>query len=45
MNVFFYNLGARSECSLCTQWVIKDPSFLQVYRDNSDQIELLPKLI
>ena len=42
------SLGIRpgwSESSLCAQWVAKDPSFLQVGSENSDQIGRMPRLI
>ena len=34
-----------SESSLCAQWVAKDPSFLHVDSENSDQTERMPRLI
>ena len=34
-----------SESSLCTQWVAKDPSFLHVDSENSDQAGWMPRLI
>ena len=34
-----------SESSLCAQWVAKDPSFLHVDSEDSDQTGLMPRLI
>ena len=34
-----------SESSLCAQWVAKDPSFLQVDSEDSDQTGQMPRLI
>ena len=34
-----------SESSLCAQWVAKDPSFLHVDSENSDQTGQMPRLI
>ena len=34
-----------SESSLCAQWVAKDPSFLHVGREDSDQTGQMPRLI
>ena len=42
------NLGTRqvwSKSSLCTQWVAKDPSFLHVDSEDSDQTVRMPRLI
>ena len=42
------SLGIRpvwSESSLCAQWVAKDPSFLHVDSEVSDQIGRIPRLI
>ena len=42
------SLGIRpvwSEFSLCTQWVAKDPSFLQADSEDSDQSGRMPRLI
>ena len=42
------SLGIRpvwSESSLCPQWVAKDPSFLHVDSEDSDQTGRMPKLI
>ena len=42
------SLGLRpvwSESSLCTQWVVKDPSFLHMDSEDSDQIGRMPMLI
>ena len=42
------SLGIRpvwSEFSLCTQWVAKDPTFLQADSENSDQTGQMPRLI
>ena len=33
------------ESSLCTQWVAKDPSFLHVDSEDSDQTGQMPRLI
>ena len=35
----------RSESSLCTQWVAKDPSFLHAESKGSDQTRRMPRLI
>ena len=35
----------RSETSLCTQWVAKDPSFLRADSEDSDQTGRMPRLI
>ena len=35
----------RSEFSLCAQWKAKDPSFLYVDSEDSDQTGRMPKLI
>ena len=34
-----------SDSSLCSQWVAKDPSFLHVDSEDSDQTEWMPRLI
>ena len=34
-----------SESSLCAQWVAKDPSFLHVDSEDSDQTGRMPRLI
>ena len=42
------SLGIRqvwSESSLCTQWVAKDPKFLQADSEDSDQTGQMPRLI
>ena len=42
------SLGIRrvwSESSLCAQWVAKDPNFLHVDSEDSDQTGRIPKLI
>ena len=42
------SLGIRtilSESSMCAQWVTNDPNFLQVDNKDSDQTELMPRLI
>ena len=42
------SLGIRlvwSESSLCIQWVAKDPSFLHVDSEDSDQTGRMPRLI
>ena len=42
------SLGTRpvwSEPSLCAQWVAKDPTFLHVDSEDSDQTEQMPRLI
>ena len=42
------NLGIRqdwSESLLCTQWVAKDPSFLDAESEDSDQTGRMPRLI
>ena len=42
------NLGMRpvwSESSLCAQWVAKDPRFLHVDNEDSDQTGWMPRLI
>ena len=42
------SLGIRpvwSESSLCAQWVAKDPSFLHVDSEDSDQTGRMPRLI
>ena len=42
------SLGIRpvwSESSLCTQWVAKDPSFLNADSEDSDQTGWMPRLI
>ena len=42
------SLGIRpvwSESSLCAQWVAKDPSFLHVDSEDSDQTGPMPRLI
>ena len=33
------------ECSLCAEWVAKDPSFIRADSEDSDQTGLMPKLI
>ena len=41
------SLGIRpvwSESSLCTQWVVKDPSFLHADSEDSDQSRRMPRL-
>ena len=35
----------RSESSLCAQWVAKDPSFLHVDSEDSDQTGRMPRLM
>ena len=37
--------SAKSESSLWAQWVAKDPSFLHVDREDSDQTGWMPRLI
>ena len=42
------NLGIRpvwSESSLCTQWLAKEPSFLDAESEDSDQTGRMPRLI
>ena len=36
---------AKTQSSLCAQWVAKDPSFLHADSEGSDQTGLMPRLI
>ena len=39
------SLGIHPESSLCVQWVAKNPSFLHVDSEDSDQTVWMPRLI